>query len=163
MATATRRPVETHSADPTVLEIGEDGFPIRYEEVDGELVGFSLKPFPEAERPLYWNIYPNQEMRWRSREKNQFGWQPTIQKEVWLEGKFSPRNPWEEHMTRQWMRRVLPGCTNPDEWKGIDHPKKGVWRCHCSWACGNYTVFEQHQRSLSHTRGMRSENPPQAA
>ncbi len=156
-ATAERRVPKTQSADPTLVETGEDGFRVRYEEVGGELVAFSLKPYPEAQRPLYWNpIYPGSEMRWRSRELNDLGFQPTIQKERWTDGKFHPRNAWEEHMTREWMKKSLTGCSNPDLWKGENHPDGPghVWRCQCSFPCGNWQAFQAHRRYLRHQEAM---------
>ncbi len=154
-ATAARRVPRTQSADPTALELGEDGFRVRYEDVDGEPVAFSLKPYPETGRPLYWNpIYPGCEMRWRSRTLNDLGFQPTIQKERWTDGKFYPRNAWEEHMTREWMKVTLRGCNDPDKWKGVDHPKGGEWRCQCTWHTGNWEAFEDHRRQLRHQQAM---------
>ena len=168
MATATapreRRLPTTQSADPETPGVGEDGFPTRQAMVNGELVAFSLKPYPEHERPLYWNpIWPGQEMRWRSPFLNELNFQPTIQREAWHFGQFRPRNGWEEHMTRTWMRRILPGCADPDDWKGTDHPKGGQWRCHCSFACGNWAAFEAHRLYLRHEGPMRSENPEKQA
>ena len=154
-AKAQRRLPVTQSADPTTPQTGEDGYPVRYEEVDGELVAFSLKPFPEHERPLYWNpIYPGQEMRWRSRELNDFGFQPTIQKEQWHEGKFRPRNAWEVYQTEKFLR-TLPGG-DPARWQGVNHPEgpDGEWRCSCSWHCGNYHAYMAHRRYLRHPEAM---------
>ncbi len=156
-ATAPRRAPTTQSADPTPKLLGEDGYPMREEEVDGELVAFSLKPYPEHERPLYWNpIWPGQEMRWKSRMLNEFGFQPTIQKEQWTDGRFRPRNAWEEHMTRAWMKTSLPGCSDPDLWKGVSHPdgEGAEWRCHCTWHTGNWKAFQAHRQYLRHQEAM---------
>lgn len=163
MATATapekRQAPKTHSADDTVYQRGEDGYEVRYEEVDGELVPFSLAPYPLSERPVYYIPHNDMGMRFRARLKNEAGFQPTIQKERWLGGAFSPRNAWEEHMTRRWMRRNVVGCADPDKWKGGDHPKgEGHgWRCGCGFFCPNWDVFEQHQRFYSDHNTMRSE------
>lgn len=161
MATATaeraRRANGTPTADTTVYERGEDGHEVRYEEVDGELVPFSLAPYPESARPVYWCPRPGIEMRFRAREKNHLGFHPMIQRERWIDGRFSPRNAWEEHMTREWLKQTITGA-NPDAWKGSDHPRgEGHgWRCECGFLCPNWAVFEQHQRLLAHTQ-MRSE------
>jgi hypothetical protein len=154
-AKPARRLPTTQSADPTTPMTGEDGYPVRLEEVDGDLVPFSLKPFPESERPLYWNpIYPGQEMRWRSREKNEFGFQPTIQREKWLDGQYRPRNAWEVHMTREFLKR-LPGG-DPDGWQGVNHPDgpDAEWRCQCTWHTGNYKAYMAHRRYLRHQEAM---------
>jgi len=154
-AAPKRRLPTTQSADPTPPQTGEDGYPVRYEMVDGELTAFSLKPFPEAERPLYWNpIYPGQEMRWRSHEKNEFGFQPTIQKEQWHEGRFRPRNPWEVFKTEDFLRS-LPGG-RPDLWQGVNHPEgpDAEYRCECSFPCGNYAAFKAHLRYLRHREAL---------
>ncbi len=144
-------------ADPTKRHYDDEGHEIRYERVNGEWVGFSLKPYPEDQRPLYWNpIYPGGEMRWRSPHQNGMGFQPTIQKERWIDGKFEPRNAWEEHMTREWMKSSLVGCNDPDIWKGINHPEgpNGEWRCQCSWHTGNWQAFHAHRRYLRHQESM---------
>lgn len=169
MATATRerREPRTVTADPTERQFDEEGFEIRYERLGEDLVAFSLKPFPDGvdasgvyhaerdERPLYWNpIYPGGQMRWKSRFLNDHGFQPTIQKERWIDGQFRPRNPWEEHMTREWMKRSLPGGGNPDLWKGNDHPQGEEWRCQCSWHTGNWRAFQAHRRYLRHQESM---------
>src|SRR4249919_158490 len=93
----------TATTDPLPPEMGEDGWPERVWMVDGRAQRFSLKPWPFDERPFYWNpIYPGQEMWWRSQKKNRIGLQPVIQKERWIDGKFAPRNAWEEMMTREY-------------------------------------------------------------
>ncbi len=140
-----------------VPEVGEDGYPVKYCTVQGIPMPFSTRPFAEAERPLYWNpIYPGQEMWWRAEEPNAHGFKPVVQKEAWEDGKFSPRNAYEEQMTRQWMTDSLPGCSDPDQWKGTNHPEGPghQWRCECSWPCGNYRAFNQHRRYLKHQESM---------
>jgi hypothetical protein len=173
MATATadvsrRRLPRTASADPAARQVGEDGYETRQVMVNGELVSLSLKPYPDGldangdyhpeadQRPLYWNpIYPGGEMRWRSPFLNDLGFQPTIQKERWLDGQFRPRNEYEEHMTREWMMKSLTGCNDPDKWKGVNHPEEGgEWRCQCSWHTGNWQAFHAHRRYLRHQESM---------
>ena len=169
MATATKERHEprTLSADPTERQFDEEGYEVRFERVGDDLVAFSLKPYadgadangvyhPEADqRPLYWNpIYPGGEMRFKSRVVNDRGIRPTIQKERWIDGKFRPRNDWENHMTREWMKRSLNGCNNPDIWKGVNHPSGGEWTCQCTWHCGNWQALEAHCRYLRHTVNM---------
>jgi hypothetical protein len=155
--------------DPTKRQFDEEGFEIRYERVDGAWVGFSMKPYPDGrdaqgvyhagadERPLYWNpIYPGGEMRWRSPHLNSMGFQPTIQKEQWTDGVYRPRNDWELHMTREWMMRSLPGCNDPEQWRGVNHPEgpTGEWRCQCTWHTGNWKAFHAHRRYLRHQESM---------
>lgn len=160
VATGSRRGQEpkTWSADPTEKQVGEDGFEVRFEYVDGELTPFSLKPYPEAERPRYFCQHNGIEMRFRSRVMNELGFQPTIQKERWTDGEYRPRNAWEEHMTREYMKKTFKGCVDPDTWRISDHPKgEGHWwRCQCGYHSPNLDVFEQHQREYSHDR-MQSE------
>lgn len=146
--------IESATKDPNPPGIGEDGYPYREWKVGGEVRRFSLKPYPEDERPLYW--YPrgiNQNMKWRSQERNQYGIQPVIQWERWIDGKFRPRNEWEEHMTRTWLSERKGG--NPDRWKGINHPRPGgYWTCECGWSCNNWNVLEDHCRALTHQLAM---------
>ena len=154
MATAT---MERTRQEPVVIPEGDDGYPVMHRTVDGERVAFSTKPFAEAARPLYWNpIYPGQEMWWRAEEPNAHGFRPVIQKEAWTDGCFRPRNPYEEHMTREWMVNALPGCSDADLWKGENHPDGPghVWRCECSWPCGNHKAFQAHRRHLKHQEMM---------
>jgi hypothetical protein len=137
-------------------EVGDDGFPIRHWKVGDEVVAFSLKPYPEQERPLYWNpIYAGQQMWWREQDVSEFGFQRVIQKEVWHDGKFYPRNAWEEHMTREFLK-TLPSGGDPDSWKGVNHPDgpDHQWRCECSWPCGNWRAFQAHRRFLGHREAM---------
>lgn len=145
MATAT---VERQTKEQPA--VGEDGYPVRL--ING--VPYSTKPYPEDERPLYWNpLFPGQEMRWHDEEKrNVYGFPLIIQKEAWTDGKFRPRNDWEREMTRQWMMRSLDGCNDPDKWLGVDHPAGAgaEWRCECTWPCGNYHAFDAHLRYLKH-------------
>ena len=150
-----RRRIQTASADPSPPTQGADGFPVRKWEVDGEVREFSLRPYPEDERPVYWFYRPNMSMWWRSQDINEYGLQPVIQKEAWLFGKFAPRNDWELHMTREWLRNEK---VDPDKCVGENHPEGPGhgWRCECAFLCSNWYVFQQHQRSLSHTK-LRSE------
>lgn len=163
MATATRErtAAERGLETPDESGVGEDGYPVRHELVDGERVPFSLKPYPADERPLYWNSggTGEQPLLLRSSLPDERGRRPIVQREAWSDGKYRPRNAWEEHLTRVWMTRNIAGCANPDEWKGNDHPKGPgyAWRCaNCGWQCGNIHAFEQHQLSLGHHRGMTS-------
>lgn len=151
-ATVERKRART-SGEPEQPTVGEDGSPVAYRGG----VAYSLKPYPEDERPLFWNpIYPGQEMRWKAEEINEYGLFPTIQKEIWLEGKFRPRNDYEAHMTREWMKASLPGCNDPDEWQGVNHPEGPghQWRCECSWPCGNWKAFQAHRRYLRHRESL---------
>lgn len=166
MATATaertRREISSATTFPREeITTGEDGFPVKMWEVDGVPMAFSLRPFELHERKVYWNPQGSgAPMWWRAQERNQWGLQPIIQREIWIDGKFSPRNAWEEHMTRTWLLAIPGG--NPDKWVGYDHPENQPgqpphhWRCECSWLCGNWSAFKQHQAQLCHT-GVKSE------
>lgn len=172
-ATAKRRTLQTATGDPSPPEMGEDGYPQRIWIVDGQEVTFSLKPFADAEKPLYYNpIYPGQQMWWRSQDRNEYGFQPVIQKETWWDGKFFPRNAWEEYMTVEYLKTLTGGNVpmdakdkngrlmwRPDAngvlkhpWCGDNHPDGPghVWRCECSWPCGNWAAFKQHRLFLRH-------------
>ncbi len=160
MATATPtkpRKLITATAAPAEEAItGDDGYPVRMWNVNGEDVAFSLRPYTEAERKTYWNPQGNgAPMWWRSQEINDSGFQPIIQREVWIDGKFSPRNDWEEHMTREWLLTIPGG--NPDKWVGYNHPDNEPgqpphqWRCSCGWLCGNWQAFKQHQQQQRHS------------
>jgi hypothetical protein len=145
------------TSDPLPPEMGSDGYPTReWRMPDGSVKVFSLKPYDD--RPLYWNPYGfGQQMWWRSQVKNRLGFHPVIQRETWWDGKFSPRNEWEEHMTREWLNALEGG--NADAWKGVTHPDGPghYWRCGtCSIITGNWRVFVAHQKKLSHT-GIASE------
>src|SRR5262245_190535 len=105
MVASTTRPkgrklVSATTVEPEVV-ITEDGRKVRtWELPDGSVVELSLEEIPLAARTTYWNpIFPGQEMWWRSQEQNQWGIQPVMQKEKWIDGKYLPRNEWEEHMT----------------------------------------------------------------
>jgi hypothetical protein len=142
---------ETVTADPLPPTMNEDGEWERYWVVDGEVRRFILTPhWPHAARPVYWNpIHPGQEMWWRSQKTNRLGYKPVIQKETWIEGKFAPRNSWEELMTREYLL-TLPGG-NPDKWKGSNHPDGEEWRCgDCKWLCGNWGAFKDHCKHWTH-------------
>ena len=162
MATATRErqgPPDV-LARPEQAEMGEDGYPVRYELVNGELTPFSLKPYPVNERPLYWSFggTGTQPLWLRSTAPNERGEHPIVQREAWQDSKYWPRNAWEEHVARAWLGRQIGGTPNLDEWRGVDHPRGPgyEWKCGtCSWRCGNTAAFEQHQRALSHD-GMKS-------
>ena len=151
-ATATRRAPKTLSADPTERQFDEDGYEVRYEEIDGVETPLSLKPYPEAERPHYWCQHNGIEMRFKSRYLTDDGRQPTIQRERWTDGDYYARNEWEDFKVRQWMKQTLLGCVDPDTFRHVLHPKgEGhMWRCQCGYACPNLDVFEQHQREYGH-------------
>lgn len=161
MATATAerrsRTMTTATAAPEeVSEVGEDGYPVRRWTVDGEAVAFSLRPFEPHERTVYWNPQgAGAPMWWRSQEMNEERHKPIIQRESWIDGKFSPRNAWEEHMTVEWLRSLTGG--NPEKWRGYNHPDNEPGqpphhlRCQCSWLCGNWQAFKQHQAQTGHT------------
>lgn len=158
MVTAEKtRPDASATAAPEEPSLtGEDGYPVRFWDVDGQAVAFSLRPYTPAERTVYWNPQgPGAPMWWRSQAVNDYGLRPIIQREIWHDGKFSPRNAWEEYMTQAWLRE-LPGG-NPEKWRGYNHPENEPgepphqWRCECSWLCGNWQAFKQHQLQLRHT------------
>jgi hypothetical protein len=168
-ATATRDRKLTTATAPAfeAPELGEDGFPVKHWIVTDPETGreeervFSLRPYTESEKTVYWNpIYIGQTMLWRAQEKNDWGVQPVIQRETWVEGKFAPRNDWERYMTEEYLR-TLPGG-NPAKWQGYVHPDNEpgqpphVFRCSCGWPCGNWVAFRAHQKYLTHT-GERSE------
>ena len=140
--------------DPLPPFLDEDGEPARLWMVDGEVRTFSLTPWPVAQRPVYWNpIYPAQIMLWRSQKKNKHGFRPVIQKEAFIDGKFAPRNEWEELMTREFLLATPGG--DPDAWKGSNHPDGDMWRCgDCQFLCGNWRAFKDHARYLSHHASM---------
>ncbi len=110
----------------------------------------SREPFPDGTRPRYYNpVYPGCEMRWGATENNDLGFKQTIQKERWTE-MFEPRNPYEEAMTRAWMVQNLPGCQDPDRWKGDDHPDGGRYLCQCNFSTGNHAAFTDHRKRYQH-------------
>jgi hypothetical protein len=163
MATATverPRTIKSATAIPQdAPEVGEDGYPVKMWNVNGAPTAFSLRPFEPSERKVYWCPKgPDAKMAWRAQELNEHGFQVVIQREVWLAGKFSPRNAWEEHMTIEWLRRNVEGGANGANWVGYDHPKnapgetKHHWVCGtCGFAIGNYAAFDQHQLSKKHS------------
>ena len=156
---------------PLDEEIGEDGYPLRRWKVRDPRTGteeertFSLRPYTQEEKNqrVYWNpIYPGQTMLWRDTERNDWGVEPVIQRECWLDGAFSPRNEWEEFMTVEYVRS-LPGG-EPEKWKGYNHPDNEpgstthhYWRCECGWRCGNWQAFRAHARYLRHRESAASE------
>ncbi len=146
----TGRKLTTATADPAPPGVGEDGYLVRRWDVDGEEVAFSLKPFAAAERHTYWYTGVGAAMWWRSQRINDFGVQPVIQKEAWVDGSFSPRNPWEEHMTRAFLRE---NHIDPDKSRDERHPEGKSWICgegFCNFACPSWHVFTAHQRKLGH-------------
>ncbi len=151
----TGRKLTTATADPAPPGVGEDGYLSRVWEVDGKDVMFSLNPFPAAERPVYWYTGVGARMWWRSQRINEYGVQPVIQKEAYVDGSFAPRNPWEEHMTREFLRE---NHVDPDKSRDERHPEGPghVWRCECAFICPSWHVFDAHQRKLGH-KHMRSE------
>ena len=167
VATRTRgtgRKLQSANAVEAVApELGEDGFPVKRWWVDGEERVFSLRPYRENEKTVYWNpIYIGQTMLWRAQEINEFGVQPVIQRETWVDGKFAPRNDWELHMTEEYIK-TLPGG-DPVAWRGYNHPDNDFppgmnvpvgetahhWRCECAWPCGCWKAFRAHQQYLKH-------------
>lgn len=142
--------------------MGEDGFPVKVWNVDGEDVEFSLRPFTQEEKDArrYWCPKgPGAKMWWRSQEKNDYGLQPIIQREEFIDGSFKPRNAWEEYMTVDWLTRNCDGgSAAATKWVGYDHPdnKPGqppkLWICaECGNSLGTWSVFDQHQRSKRHS------------
>lgn len=158
--TRTRRPLKSANAvEQSAPEMGEDGFPVKRWLVRGEERVFSLRPYREEEKTVYWNPhYPGQTMLWRAPELNEFGIQPVIQREAWVDGKFAPRNDWERYMTEEYLRTLEGG--DPDRWQGYNHPDNEPgepphhWRCECGWLCGNSKAFRAHQQKLRHREAM---------
>ena len=159
MATATVERTRTKSissatAIPVEAEhLGEDGYPVKVWEVNGVPTPFSLRPFEEHEREVFWNPQgPDAPMWWRAQERNEWGLQPIIQREVWIGGSFSPRNAWERHMTLEWLKTVEGGAAG-HTWVGYDTPGHH-WVCNdCAWACGVLVCIEQHQSTKRHFKG----------
>ena len=165
MATATAERSRTLSSATAIPKEarrqGEDGFPVRMWEVNGEPVAFSLRPFTDEEKAArrYWNpqgaMAP---MWWRSQEMNQHGLQPIIQRECWIDGSYTPRNAWEEHMVIEWLAKSVAGGSAGPKWVGNDNPKNTpgeppthYWVCgECGWACGIMSCLEQHLLTKSH-------------
>jgi hypothetical protein len=140
-------------------ELGEDGWPLKRWQVGSEEQVFSLRPYREDEKIVYWNpIYIGQTMLWRAQEINEFGVQPVIQREAWVDGKFAPRNDWERQMTEEYLL-TLPGG-DPVAWRGYNHPDNEPgkpphqWRCECAWLCGCWKAFRAHQQYLKHRESM---------
>lgn len=171
MATATLDRPKSRPTIPSAtalpeerLGMGEDGFPVKYWQVDGETVAFSLRPYEDHERKRYWNpLGPNLHMAWRAQERNHDGRQVAIQREAWVDGSFTPRNAWEEHMTLDWLAKTFAdagGSAGPT-WHGFDHPdnkdlapgqQPRHWVCGtCGYAVGPYAVLKQHQLKQRHS------------
>ena len=152
----TEREMETATADPSPPTRGKDGGLVRLWKVNGETVEFSLAPFPPDDRPVYWFTGMGAQMWWRSQTINSFGVQPVIQKEAFVDGSFAPRNPWEEHMTREFLRSQN---VDPDKSRDQRHPEGPghFWRCgECMFRCPSFHVMDAHMRKLSH-KGLLSE------
>jgi hypothetical protein len=154
VATAERtgRKLETATADPAPPTRGADGEEVRLWDVDGEEREFSLKPFPEAERPRYWYIGVGARLRVKAQRINDFGIQPVVLNERWVDGSYFCRNEWEEHVVREFLRRHH---VDPDKSRDERHPEgpDGRWRCgqgFCNFACPSWHVFQAHQMKLRH-------------
>lgn len=167
--TAPKPDIASFTEIPEIKEVpGKDGYPERVWMVDGKEVTFSLRPFDVDldlgidERPVYWcpKGIGKMHMWWRSQTLNRHGIQPIIQREFWHDGVYRPRNPWEEHMTRAWLRRRN---WNPDHLKGFVHPENvpgeppHYWRCtECTWRAGTIQAITMHHATLQH-KGLASE------
>lgn len=148
------RALETATADPAPPTRGADGHGVRVWDVDGEAREFSLKPFPEDERPRYWYTGVGAWLRVRAQRTNDWGIQPVVLREKWLDGSYSPRNEWEEHVVREFLRRKH---IDPDKSRDERHPSgpDGRYRCldgFCNFACPSAHVFKAHQGKTRHTR-----------
>jgi len=118
--------------------------------VDGAEVEFSLKPFAEDERPAYWYIGMGARLRVKSQRINDFGIQPTILNDSFVDGSFHPRNPWEEHVTREFLRS---NHVDPDKSRDERHPEGPghAWRCGtCMFRCPSFHVMKAHQLKSGH-------------
>jgi len=146
-------------------ELGADGYPFRLWPVGGDrgpLEKFSLRPYEEDERPIYWNpITRDGHMWWRDYRPMPDGIHRVVAKHRWVmpyPGSFRPRNAWEEHMVREWLVEINRGemTVNPDDWKGTDHPENEpgqpphLWVCECSWGCGKWAAMKAHQIKHTH-------------
>lgn len=150
--TETDRKLETATADPSPPTRGEDGDPVRLWDVDGEEREFSLTPYPEDQRPRYWYTGIGANLRVKAQRINRFGIQPVVFNERFVDGSFSPRNAWEEHVTREFLR---DNHIDPDRSRDERHPEgpEGRWRCgegFCNFACPSWHVFDSHQKRLRH-------------
>ena len=151
----TERELVSGDIDPSPPSVGEDGFPVRVWKVDGAEQVFSLKPFAPDDRPTYWYIGMGAHLRVKAQTVNQFGIQPTILNDVFVDGSFSPRNPWEEHVTRQFL---IDNHVDPDKSRNERHPEGPghYWRCECGYRCPSYHVMIAHQKKATH-KNLRSE------
>ncbi len=154
----TERPLETATADPAPPGMGEDGYPVRMWTVDGETVAFSLKPYTDAERPRYWYTGVGARLRVKAQGQNEWGVQPVVLNDRFVDGSFSPRNAWEEQVTREFLRR---NHIDPDRSRDERHPDgpTAMYRCaqgFCNFACPSWHVFKAHQKALGHN-GIRDE------
>jgi hypothetical protein len=165
---ATRRgtPTEAPLVDATMVEpevVLTDAGPVRpwkVKQPDGswELVEFSLREIPPEERTVYWHPYGSGAlMFFKAQQQNDRGHTPILQKEIWIDGKFAPRNEWEEHMTIEFLKTINGGADYA-RWTGYNHPDNEPgepphqWRCGtCSWLCGNWRAFSVHQSHLGHS------------
>ena len=118
--TQSGRKLETATADPAPPTRGAGGDPVRIWEVDGEEVEFSLKPYPEDARPRYWYTGVGARLRIKAQRINDFGIQPVVLNDVFVDGSFRPRNAWEEHVTRDFLRRKH---IDPDKSRDERHPE----------------------------------------
>ena len=149
----TGRKLESATVDPAPPFRGAGGDPVRVWEVDGVEREFSLKPFPEDERPRYWYIGVGANLRVKAQRINEYGIQPVVLNDKFIDGSFSPRNPWEEHVTREFLRR---NHIDPDKSRDERHPDGpgGMWRCgdgYCNFACPSWHVFTAHQLKKIHS------------
>lgn len=155
-ATATRaeRELTTANADPAPPTRGADGEPVRMWKVDGVETAFSLTPFLPDEQPRYWFIGVGALLRVKAQTINEYGVQPTILNEVFVDGSYAPRNAWEEHVVRDFLRL---NHVDPDRSRDERHPDGpgAMWRCGegmCNFACPGWHVFKAHQLARGHKR-----------
>lgn len=146
------RKLETATADPAPPTRGAGGEAVRVWDVDGEEQEFSLAPYPEDERPRYWYIGVGARLRVKAQRINDWGIQPTVLNERWVDGSYRPKNAWEEHVVRAFLRRHH---VDPDKSRDERHPEgeEAMWRCgegFCNFACPSWHVFQAHQRKLRH-------------
>ena len=144
------------AADPSPPGVGKDGTPVRRWKVNGDYQECSMVPFSPDERPTYWYIGMGAHLRVKSQDINANGLQPTILNDVFVDGSFSPRNPWEEQVTREFL---VQNHVDPDKSRDERHPEGPghVWRCGaCLFACPSYHVMRSHQLKTTHT-GLRNE------
>jgi hypothetical protein len=148
------RKLETATADPAPPQRGADGEAVRVWEVDGEARQFSLIPYPEDARPRYWYIGNGARLMVKAQRVNAFGIQPVVFNERFVDGSYRPRNAWEEHVTREFLRA---NHIDPDKSRDEQHPEgpDGRYRCldgMCGFACPSWHVFKAHQGRTRHTK-----------